>query len=846
MDFQEIQDKLNALLSGERRRVVFWYDDDGSYETETDKLRFGENCRLWRLTQTNHFATKLLIEEQEPDMNFLVYAPFARPEDQGNHLADTFYYAEHFYSDKLVQICGELGIPAACMDEVKKYKRFWTSGNVLKFKNLQIADYTPDSIDLGILCVIAGIKANSIEELAKAVLTAGLKENAILKKMEYYKIETPFWQFIEKQYGYRDETPALRQFFVTLIVTYTDTTAGGEIPKAWKALLSPKSNDVVVFVKNLMNNGETAAIYDDGAEMVSGELNVEHAIKEMPLAGVAICDTFMDFDKNLISWMIAKIEDDMLDEKIAGMTIPEIALSRMKPCYHFSKKYENWYQTIYHAYRVIKDISMFVLENLYTYQPDLQEVIKNYTENIYAIDTHYRKFYYYMDKLEFQENAERIRDLVENIYTNKYLSDLTYKWNSILTDDAYNTYPGNRESGFFENFVKPFMREDGKEGRVIVIISDGMRYECAKELLNNLDLDEKCDARIDHMLSVLPSETTLGMASLLPNTEIIVNPNLDVKVDDMDCGNEMAMRQNVLQRYVLNSACYKFDVVMKAKQDELREMFQDKMLVYIYQNQIDARGEKQELENEVFHACQEAIEEIHMLIRRLTGYVSNTRYLVTADHGFIYKRDKLVESDKISLDKTVFSCVNKRYLLSTEIADNDALISRSLTYLSKMNKVFVSTPKGADIIKSRGGGQNYVHGGSSLQEMVVPVLKIKTFRGRQDTGMVSVELSSFYNRITEAIFKLEFMQMEPVTDTVKPRSLVAFFVDENGNKISFDVPIIAKVRDMDARQRRIVEKFTLKSGKYARGREYFLVLADMEDERKEYRRYKFEIDILDL
>lgn len=88
--------------------------------------------------------------------------------------------------------------------------------------------------------------------------------------------------------------------------------------------------------------------------------------------------------------------------------------------------------------------------------------------------------------------------------------------------------------------------------------------------------------------------------------------------------------------------------------------------------------------------------------------------------------------------------------------------------------------------------------------------------------------------------------MEPVTDTVKPRSLVAFFVDGSGSKISFDVAIIAKVRDTDARQRRIVEKFTLKSGKYGRGHDYFLVLADMDDERKEYRRYKFEIDIVDM
>ena len=73
-----------------------------------------------------------------------------------------------------------------------------------------------------------------------------------------------------------------------------------------------------------------------------------------------------------------------------------------------------------------------------------------------------------------------------------------------------------------------------------------MRYECARELLDNLELDEKCDARIDHMLSVLPSETTLGMALLLPHKEITVSSNLDVKVDDIECGNEMAARQKIL------------------------------------------------------------------------------------------------------------------------------------------------------------------------------------------------------------------------------------------------------------------------------------------------------------
>lgn len=166
------------------------------------------------------------------------------------------------------------------------------------------------------------------------------------------------------------------------------------------------------------------------------------------------------------------------------------------------------------------------------------------------------------------------------------------------------------------------MREGSKEDRVIVIISDGMRYECARELLENPELDEKCDAKISHMLSVLPSETTLEMASLLPHKEIVVSGNLEITVDNMHCGNSLIERQKILQASVPRSACYDFDVVKNAKQAEIRDMFADKDVVYLYQNQIDSRGGGMRTENEVFNACQEAIKEIHELIRKLTGHMS--------------------------------------------------------------------------------------------------------------------------------------------------------------------------------------------------------------------------------
>ena len=840
MEIQEIQGKLNNLLSGNERKIVFWYDDDAAYAEEIDSIQLGEGCKLHKLTGKNDFATKLLLEHQDLTTNYLVYAPYVRPKDKENSLADIFYYAGHFSSDKMNQLMEDMCIPVECQNEVRRYKKFWTSGNLTKFKALQIGEYTPGTIVLGILCVLAGVKSLNVEELVRKAVLAGTSENAVLKKFDLQKITPVFWKICEKYYGYKDGNPTVQKFLVTMLVTYMDTQMSGNEPKVWTGFVSGKQNDAFIFVKNLMNHDESRAFYDDFARKAASELNAKNLITSIPLEYVLVSDVFEDLDENLINWIIAKIEDSMLDEKIDGLSIPEICDTRCKAGYYYADKYRSEYQMLSAVYHVMKEIS------LHSYQPAIQEVVEDYVGGTYLIDTYYHKFYYFMDMVGMTENTEKIKDLVENIYTNRYLTDFAAKWNNSLTNEAYDTYADTKQEDFFATHVKPFMREGGKEGRVIVIISDGMRYECAQELLENLELDEKCDAKISHMLSVLPSETTLGVASLLPHKEIVVSGDLDITVDNMHCGNSLADCQKVLQASVPRSACYDFDVVKDAKQAEIRDMFVDKDVIYLYQNQIYSRGEGMRTENEVFNACQEAIKEIHELIHKLTGYISNTRYLVTADHGFIYKRDKLVESDKITVDKLGVTFKNKRYLLSEEPIQNNALISRCMAYISKLNNIYVTTPIGADIIKMPGGGQNYVHGGSSLQEMIAPVIKVTTFKGKQDTGLVNVELSTFNHRVTGIEVKLDFMQMEPVSDTVKARCLQAFFVDADGAKISFPVPITANVKSADARDRLIQEKFTLKSGRYNRTQDYYLVIADQDDETKELHRYKFEIDIADF
>ena len=93
MDLQEISEKINLLLSGDRRKIVFWYDEDAEYTDEVDNITLAEGYKLWKVTENNWFETKLQIEVRDMETSYLLYAPFKRPDDRENHLADLYYYA---------------------------------------------------------------------------------------------------------------------------------------------------------------------------------------------------------------------------------------------------------------------------------------------------------------------------------------------------------------------------------------------------------------------------------------------------------------------------------------------------------------------------------------------------------------------------------------------------------------------------------------------------------------------------------------------------------------------------------------------------------------------------------
>jgi hypothetical protein len=148
----------------------------------------------------------------------------------------------------------------------------------------------------------------------------------------------------------------------------------------------------------------------------------------------------------------------------------------------------------------------------------------------------------------------------------------------------------------------------------------------------------------------------------------------------------------------------------------------------------------------------------------------------------------------------------------------------------------VSFPCSTSVFKTPGsGGQNYVHGGSSPQEMLVPVIDIKMEKGHMETRTVQIMLVSLVQKITNMITTLDFIQSEPVSDVVKGTSFRLYFVSEDNEKISNENIYVADKRDVDAQRRIFRMRFTFKNKKYDKDKHYYLVAYDESNDIEVFR-----------
>lgn len=831
LNLKQIADKLNSEFVGDVRKLVFWYDATGDFADEISNLELN-NAKVLVMEPDSQFRTKYFLEREDTTTNYLVYAPFAKPAIRDNHLEDTIHYSKEFFADRISLICVDLGIPESLKPVLQKYAGFFKAQERTdRFYKLEIDQWTQESVEVGLMSVLCRVQALNFEEVVRVVLTGdGFAENKYLADFKRYALEDSFWNLVSLHFGYTETEPMLEKLAMTLLMTYAQKEVGKELPKDWSSLVSVKIGNVVVFMENIMNNIQYRERFEAISAEVEETLRVEELLNAYPVEQLIDCDVFACIDRMIIRWIVERLCGEDLGTALLGKSIPEICeLRRAK---HFADRYANTYAVLTNAYTMLREAK-------HTGHPDVDTMIRQYREKDYRIDTYHRQFYFHYDQLEDKEPFAELRQLVENVYTNDYLSKICLAWNTAFSEADTTSLSIPMQRSFYNRYL------GGKNrAKTVVLISDALRYEGGMELMEALSKDANCASiKMDAMLSVLPSVTRLGMAALLPHKQLSIDSS-EATVDGA-VSTSTAQRGAILTAADPDARCYLFEDVERMGSAELAEAFRGVSTVYIYHNQIDARGDKQLTENEVYVACHEAIQELFTLLIRLARNKAAAHFLVTADHGFIYKRDQLTESDKISASGADIDFGGRRYAVGAQAVNTDGVISYPMAaILGNDDPRMVTVPLGADVFKAS-GGSCYVHGGCSLQEMLVPVIELTTKTGQQKKVFqkTGISLVSILNKITNLITTLDFIQSEPVGDGVNEGKYRIFFVDADGNKVSSENVLTADKKDTDAQKRISRLKFRFRDMKYDPNANYYLVIYDDENDFTPVTKQEVRIDM---
>jgi len=844
MDLKQIKTLLKDIFNkelneGKKRHIVFWYDDNGEFKEDIDLL-YLENAKIIKLSKNNYFYVKYQLEKVDTESNYLIYAPFGKPSPRENYLLDILKYSIEFSTDKVTLIMRDLNVTDDNLRNVfEKYiKFFYKKDRYNIFKGYEIEKYTEETVDIAVLSALCKLPYPDFDEVLRAILMEeDLENNKYLEAFESFGNLDALWKLADKYYGYSDKEPTLEKFAISMLVTYVAYSLNGELPDVWKKYVSSRKADCVVFLSNFMNNSIYSAAYDRLANKIELKLKVSEYIDNWEIEDYINCDTFKSFDEAIINKLKEKLLSDIGEfEKYRDI----IQTRRTKHWYNLFK-FE--YECLYWAIELF-DCWKNVRQDIRHYTP--LEFLERYAEEYCKLDTSYRKFYTSFDRLQNKDLLTDLKEKIENTYVNGYLNTLSVIWS-----DSLETLNGNwlipgvvMQKDFYKAFVKPFI--DGNE-RVFIIISDGLRYEAAREFCDILSKERKGSVELVYMQGSIPSNTLIGMASLLPHESITMDENYKVYVNGISSdGTEN--RNRILNYYSRESIAVQFTDVIDMKRDDMRKTFSGKNLIYIYHNVIDARGDNWKTEMEVFDAVEETFEELKILINNLVNNISATNIIITADHGFIYKRGNLIESDKVSKGSIEDAYENRRFVLGSKPLELEGTLSFNMEYLlgPDTNFKYVS-PRGVNRFMIQGMGANYVHGGTSLQEIIIPVIKLKKDRSKgskNEVAKVDVKLTSITRKITNIITYLEFFQTEKVGDKRIPLRLKVYFTDEEGNRISNENIIIADSKAETYEGRSFREKFVLKNRKYDKSKKYYLIMEDEEETvNRIYEKIPFIIDI---
>ncbi len=815
------EDKIAQALSRlfERHRIIFWYDAKQELRDSFDALNLLGIEKVELIN--NEFGVKHRLLREQPEQKFLLYRDGPQPDDLENWLLDVQLAHGEFRTGQVAIWLAELELSLEFADVVQAHAEFYQAVKRKgALKRLLKSDDTFGLIRLKMLAVCAGSepRMDAVVECLLQELAEGRDEK--IKLIGRCSLDGFLWEQMTRCYGYKSSEPGIRDFVIELFKSCYAMGLDGQVRL---------TGDALVFLKRWKDSRQFEACF----ETLSGEcveiLGIEQDLSKRDFRDLIELDIFRLIDQKIISDLVSAVT-------LRTITSGEVAVLVRQ------RRQGHWYREFRHLYEAIDYAAQFfhAMSEANLTMDSLAEGVERYSRIWFRLDQLYRKFTYHVRMSGQASLMESLADQVENFYSNNYLLKLNDHWQAFVDKTSqWEASPVLLQKNFFNLCVKPFLSKDNK---VCVIISDALRYEIGDELLSLIRQEDRYDANLEPALSMLPSYTQLGMAALLPNKELsLANNDTGTVLVDGQSSQGTANRIKILNQAISQrSTAVKAEGFMALNKEDSRALLRDHDVVYIYHNRIDATGDKRETEERVFEAAEETLQELIRLIKKLTGANANN-LLVTSDHGFIYQNRAIDESDFADVDAEGDQILfyDRRFVLGLGLKETPSLRKFRSIELGLVGDLEVQIPKSINRLRLKGSGSRFVHGGASLQEVVIPILKINKKR-QSDISAVEVDiLRGASSVITSGQLAVALYQAQPVTDKVQPRTLIAGIYTQAGDLISDSHELTFDLTSDNPRERELQVRFVLtRKADEANGQEVILRLEEKHPGTSHYKEYK--------
>lgn len=772
-----------------QNRIVFWYDDGGKCRSEFDETEIDGVEKL--VIAGNEFGIKYKVLAEKPEGKFLIYSPKSQPAPADDWLYDLYLSGVSFSTDPKSMVVSEMGFPddegvrlAITEKMLPFFKSEQRKRDVKKLLSTLDRRPTVEDIELALICTVCRVREHLKIEHVLHVLLKELAEDKTdrIDELAKFDLEPALWKRLGIDYGYRNATnPSIVDFANKLFHDAFYPAVRDERYQLSHAALS--------FFNDWKNGVKTRETFKALSKAVAAKMNVAQDIAAVQIRDFGSLDVFRDIDAQIVKNLVAEADRGSMRADDAARLISQ----RKDSCYWLD--FANAYQACEAAIRFFAALSTIDLTSA-----DAGDAIAKYAGSWYQIDQQYRLFIEFYNEAKKADDCvidlfESLKSKVNGQYVHSYLDKQSVTFQGYVNGMTEWKFDGVKMQ---RDFWKDWIANAGVN--VCVIISDGLRYEIGKELADAIEATHRYSAEITPMVSMLPSYTQLGMAALLPHKTLDICGGPDDLMNGWVFADGKSTQGLMTRKAILEAlpgpkgTAIKYKDVMSMTKAQCRQWQSSANVLYVYHNIIDERGDKQASEDETPSAAREAISEIAKLIAKVGGDYRINKFIVTSDHGFQYQ-DCVLDASQYVEDEDCIkqaSMSNNRFVIGRNLPESTILSNFKSEQLGLAPGADIRIAKGITRMHRQGSGVKFVHGGASLQEIVVPVVEIQHVRStREDVVPVDAEiLVDGSGRITTNRFSVSVYQTSPVGEDFSRRVVRLSLRSTHGELLSDEVQMV--------------------------------------------------------